>query len=176
MRRLRRVSSAGPAHLPSVVTLSAEIVAAIVRHAACERDAPVAAESCGLVIGTASARDRGDALRYVETANAIRQRDSAAAATRFEIEPVELLRISATADQHGEAIWGIVHSHLTSTAAPSPLDTAGAHHPDAVHLIVSLDPACAGVGGEPELRGWWLRGGTPTEVRLAQVAYAAHRG
>ena len=154
--------------LPEHVALPADIVAAIVRHAERERDAPTPAESCGLVIGTASAAASGRALRYVETANAVRSTDPAAAATRFEIEAGDLLRASLAADRRGESVWGIVHAHHDGPAVPSRLDLAGAHHPDAVHLIVSLDPARAGAG--PELRGWWLRDGAAVEATVTRPA------
>jgi proteasome lid subunit RPN8/RPN11 len=135
------------------------------------RDAIVAAaraaapeEMCGLVVGSDAPAAGGRALRWVPTRNA------AASASIFEIDPVDLVRVSVEIDERGEALWAIVHSHVASPARPSPTDIRQAYYPDALHVIVSLaaseaDPAT----GAPSVRAWWIADGAVAEVALAIV-------
>jgi proteasome lid subunit RPN8/RPN11 len=84
-------------------------------HAHCEHDYP--REACGLVL----LGDHGS--RVVRAANSAPD-----PGTRFEIGPEELLRELATAQERGEVLIAIYHSHPDGPAALSPEDRAMATH------------------------------------------------
>jgi proteasome lid subunit RPN8/RPN11 len=117
-------------------------------------------EACGIIIGSAPAALGGAPLRWIPTTNVL------ASSTLYEIDAAELLRISLDADDAGEFIWGIVHSHVASPAVPSTTDTTVAGYPDALYLLVSLAPSQAAPDGEPGIRAWWILNREATEVGL----------
>jgi proteasome lid subunit RPN8/RPN11 len=92
-----------------------------------------------------------------------------ASSTLYEIDAAQLLRISLDADDAGEFIWGIVHSHVASPAIPSVTDTSVAGYPDALYLLVSLAPSQAAPDGEPGIRAWWIVNREATEVGLDAI-------
>jgi proteasome lid subunit RPN8/RPN11 len=148
-----------PAHPgPARVGLPADIRAAIIAHARAE--APN--EACGLIIGDRPAADGGRALRF-EAA-----RNRAASPYRYEIHPDDLLRLTIATDDADEVFWGIVHSHTHTPARPSPTDIGLAFYPDALYLLVSLDPDEADpTTGDAGVRAWRIVDGTVHEVALA---------
>ena len=155
------MSSGGSAQLslagrPASVSLPRKIADAIRAHARAE--AP--REACGIIIGSAPAASGGVPLRWIPTTNVL------ASSTLYEIDPAQLLRISIDADDAGEFIWGIVHSHVASPAVPSITDTSVAGYPDALYLLVSLSPSQTAPDGEPGIRAWWIVDRSATEVRL----------
>ena len=118
-------------------------------------------ESCGLIIGDATAADGGHARRYVAT------RNKAASPYRYEIDPSDLLRLTIETDDADEVFWGIVHSHTHTPAIPSPTDIGLAFYPDSLYLLVSLskddvDPASS----DPGVRAWRIVDGAVHEVAL----------
>jgi proteasome lid subunit RPN8/RPN11 len=135
---------------PTSVRLSAAIVQALIDHARAE--APN--EACGLILGTASAADGGEAVRFEPTRNA------AASPYRYEIDSRDLLRLTLAADDAGQVFWGIVHSHTHTPARPSPTDIGLAFYPEALYLLVSL------AGEEPDVRAWRILDGEMHEVIL----------
>jgi proteasome lid subunit RPN8/RPN11 len=142
---------------PVTTTLPAPIREALVAHA--RTDYPN--EACGLIIGTAAAGEGGVAIRWEPTQN------KAASPYRYEIDPTDLYRISVAADDAGEVIWGIVHSHTHTPAVPSPTDLGLAFYPDALYILVSLsedeaDPAT----GDPGVRAWRIVDGISHEVTI----------
>jgi proteasome lid subunit RPN8/RPN11 len=141
---------------PTRVSLPREITEAMRAHARAE--AP--REACGIIIGSAPAALGGAPLRWIPTTNVL------ASSTLYEIDAVQLLRISLDADDAGEFIWGIVHSHVASPAVPSVTDTSVAGYPDALYLLVSLAPSQAAPDGEPGIRAWWILNREATEVGL----------
>ena len=150
--------SAGLAHPgPSEVSLSREIRAAMVSHAR----AAVPNEACGIVVGDRPAADGGRARRWVPLANPL------ASPYRYAIDPDDLLRLTIETDDADEEFWAIVHSHVASPARPSPTDVREAHYPDALHLLVSLDPAAAdpAIGAE-SVRAWRIVDGGVHEVAI----------
>jgi proteasome lid subunit RPN8/RPN11 len=121
-------------------------------------------EACGLIIGSAAAASGGRALRFVPTRNA------AASPSRYEIDSGDLLAATLEAEAIDGEIWAIVHSHLHTTARPSPTDIGLAFYPDALYILVSLAPAEADPAtGEPGMRAWRIVAGEVFEVAL-QVA------
>jgi len=142
---------------PASAELPAEIRAEITEHA--RRDYPN--EACGLIVGSGTPVDGGQALRFIATRNA------AKSPYRYEIDSIELLAVTLEADRNDEEIWGIVHSHTHTPARPSPTDIGLAFYPDALYLLISLaeseaDPAT----GEPGIRAWRIVDGEVFEVAL----------
>jgi proteasome lid subunit RPN8/RPN11 len=144
-REIRAPSGPVPA-----VSLPRSIADEIVAHASAE--API--EACGLVIGSDVAARGGSALRYVACRNRLAGRSI------YEIHPDDLAAAVYAADDAGEEVWGIVHSHVTVAAVPSTTDIGRAAWPQAVQVLVSL------AGAEPALRAWWIRDGSAVEVEL----------
>jgi proteasome lid subunit RPN8/RPN11 len=135
---------------PAMVRVPADLLDAAVAHALAE--APL--EACGLVVGEAAAGMGGVPLRFVACRNALASR------SRFSIHLDDLYRVTVDADDAGEVIWGIVHSHPHSPAVPSSTDTGLALYPDAVHLLVSL------AGTSPAVRAWRIVDGAAHELQL----------
>ena len=144
---------------PTSVSLPREITEAMRAHARAE--AP--REACGIIIGSAPAAAGGTPLRWIPTTNVL------ASSTLYEIDAAQLLRISLDADDAGEFIWGIVHSHVASPAIPSVTDTSVAGYPDALYFLVSLAPSQAAPDGEPGIRAWWIVNREATEVGLDAI-------
>lgn len=138
---------------PAVVRVPAALMDAVVAHA--QAEAPL--EACGLVVGSAPAAGGGRPLRFVTCRNALESR------SRFSIHLEDLYRVTVDADDAGQVIWGIVHSHPHSAAVPSATDTGLALYPDAVHLLVSL------AGGSPDVRAWRIVDGTSSELLLERA-------
>ena len=143
---------------PVAIALPDAIREAIVAQARAESPN----ESCGVIIGEAPAAAGGAALRYAPT------RNIKASPFRYEIDPLELLRLDTEAEESGEVFWGIVHSHTHTPAVPSPTDIGMATiYIEPLYLLVSLDPDEADpVTGEPGVRGWRIVDGEIHEVEL----------
>jgi proteasome lid subunit RPN8/RPN11 len=142
---------------PARAILPAAIRDALVAHARAEYPN----EACGLIAGTAPAAEGGTATSWHPT------RNRAASPLRYEIHPDDLLRVSLEIDDADEVTWGIVHSHVSSPARPSPTDVGLAFYPDALYLLVSLagdqaDP----VTGAASVRAWRIVDGAVFEVAL----------
>ena len=143
--------------VPGAIVLPAAIREAIVDHARTE----VPNEACGLIIGERPAADGGRAIRWIAT------RNLAASAFRYEIDPDELLRLTIETDATDQVFWAIVHSHTHTPAVPSPTDLRLAFYPDALYMLVSLDPAEADpVTGAESLRAWRILDGQAHEVEI----------
>lgn len=151
--------SAGRPHPgPARVVLPAAIRRAIVEHAL----AAVPNEACGLIVGDGSAAEGGRALRWEPVRNAL------ASPYRYEIDPDDLLRLTIETDDADQVFWAIVHSHVASPARPSPTDLRQAHYPEALYVVVSLDPGEADpVTGAESVRAWRIVDGGVHEVELA---------
>jgi proteasome lid subunit RPN8/RPN11 len=142
---------------PAAVDLPGEIRAAIIEHAQAEDPN----EACGLIIGDRPAAEGGVALRYQPT------RNKAASPYRYEIHPDDLYRLTVAADDADETFWAIVHSHTHTPAVPSPTDIGLAFYPDALYVLVSLDPDEAdAVRGSPGVRAWRILDGAVHEVAV----------
>jgi len=107
-------------------------------------------EACGLLIG------RGDKVeRFVPCTN------EAASARVYTIPAKELLRADREADDAGQSIIGVFHSHTHSEPYPSPTDVEQAPEPDWHYVIVSLKRDA------PETRSYRI-----TENRIAEERIA----
>jgi proteasome lid subunit RPN8/RPN11 len=81
------------------------------------------------------------------------------------IDPAEQLRLMLELDDAGRIVWGIFHSHVRSSAEPSPTDVGLAFYPDALYLLCSLADT-----DSPAVRAWRIRDGAVTEVPLLTEA------
>ena len=119
-------------------------------------------ECCGIIV----AKD-GVAQRLYRTRNA------EASPFRYVIDPRDLLRIEKEADDAGEAIHVIYHSHVASEAYPSLTDIRLSQwpgnpptdlYPDAYYVLVSLKDRSA-----PSVRAYRINGGAVTEEPLEAI-------
>ena len=139
------------------VTLPGTIREAIVGHAR----AALPNEACGVIVGDAPAASGGRARRWEPA------RNRAESPYLYELHPDDLLRLTIETDDADEVFWAIVHSHTHSPARPSQTDVRLALYPDALYVLVSLDPAEADpVTGAASLRAWRIVDSEATEVPL----------
>jgi len=147
----------GPHPGPASVALPDSIRDAIVAEA--RRGLPN--ESCGIVVGDRPAPEGGRALRWVPLRNA------AASPFRYEIDPDDLLRLTVETERADEAFWAIVHSHVASPARPSPTDVRQSFYPEALYIVVSLDPSEADPQTRAEsVRAWRIVEGGVHEIEI----------
>jgi proteasome lid subunit RPN8/RPN11 len=141
----------------AAASLPAAIREAIVRDA--RRELPN--EACGIIVGDRPAASGGVPLRWVPLRNVL------ASPLRYAIDPADLLRLTIETDDADEVFWAIVHSHVASPARPSPTDLRESHYPDALYVLVSLDPVEADAAtGAPSLRAWRIVDGGVHEIAL----------
>ena len=127
--------------------IARELLDQIVAHARAE--APN--ECCGVV----AANGDGGAQQVFPAAN------KHASPLRFEIEALDLLRISTAIDEAGWEVGAIYHSHTRTPPEPSQTDINGAAQwPGALWVIVGL------AGEEPEVRTWAIEDGRVTQAEL----------
>ncbi len=147
----------GPHPGPAAVALPDSLRDAIVAHA--RRQLPN--EACGIVVGDRPAAEAGRAVRWVPLRNAT------ASPFRYEIDPEDLLRLTIETERADGAIWAIVHSHVASPARPSPTDVRQSFYPEAIYLVVSLDPAEADPAtGAESVRAWRIVDGGVHEIAI----------
>ena len=143
---------------PVSVALPRDLRDAMVVHAVAE--APN--EACGIIVGDRPAGDGGRALQWVPLRNAL------ASPYRYSIDADDLLRLTIETDDADEVFWAIVHSHVASVARPSPTDLREAHYPDALYVLVSLDPREADQAtGAESVRAWRIIDGGVHEVEVS---------
>lgn len=148
---------------PASVALPASIRDAMVAEA--RRGLPN--ETCGIVLGDRTVAEGGRAVRWVPLRNA------AGSPFRYEIDPDDLLALTIETERADEAFWAIAHSHVASPARPSPTDVRQSFYPEALYIVVSLDPAEADPAtGAESVRAWRIVDGTVHEVavELAELA------
>jgi proteasome lid subunit RPN8/RPN11 len=85
-------------------------------------------EGCGLLLGWPD----GTVTEVLASANV------ADSAKVYEIDSRVLLQASRRAEENGQAIVGVFHSHTHSEAYPSPTDIAQAPDPSWHYVLVSL--------------------------------------
>ena len=60
---------------------------------------------------------------------AYRVTNTAASPYRYEMAPLEMMRLESRRDETGETLFAIYHSHVASPAKPSPTDVRNAFFP-----------------------------------------------
>jgi proteasome lid subunit RPN8/RPN11 len=103
------------------------IATALIRRLLDEAAAAPDVEACGLLLG---APDRIDAVRACANV-------AADPATRFEIDPIEVLRAHRAARAGGPRIAGWYHSHPSGSPQPSPRDAADAAPDGSLWLVIA---------------------------------------
>jgi [CysO sulfur-carrier protein]-S-L-cysteine hydrolase len=94
-----------------------------------------------------------------------RARNTAASPLRFEVDPLELLRISDAIEDAGQELGAIYHSHTRTAPYPSQTDVNfAANWPGVEWIIVGLADR-----ETPDVRSYLINGGEVTEVALEKA-------
>jgi [CysO sulfur-carrier protein]-S-L-cysteine hydrolase len=120
-------------------------------------------EACGMV----HAKD-GEVIAVYRVKNA------AASPYRYEMDPLQMMRLEQRRDDEGETLFAIYHSHVASQAYPSPTDVRMAFFPPGeldqepmfpgtYYILVSLEHA------EPSVRAFHIRRGGVIEEEPIEV-------
>lgn len=120
-------------------------------------------EACGMV----HARD-GAAVAVHRVGNV------AASPYRYEMNPIQMMRLERQRDAEGETLFAIYHSHVASAARPSPTDVRMAFFPpgeveqppmfpDTYYILVSLEQE------PPDVRAYHIRQGGVIEEAPIEV-------
>ena len=100
--------------------------------------------------------------------------NQAASPYRYEMNPVQLLRLEQQREASGETLFAIYHSHVASPARPSPTDVRMAFFPpgevqqppmfpDTFYILVSLAQE------PPDVRAYHIRTGGVIEEAPIEV-------
>jgi proteasome lid subunit RPN8/RPN11 len=114
-------------------------------------------EACGLLAGVAGPGPVPDGRveRFYPC------RNDAASSRVYTLNPTDHLRAERDAEDRGEAILGVIHSHTHTEAYPSPTDVEQAPDPAWHYVIVSLKDDA------PVLRSYRIVEGAITEESVA---------
>ncbi len=93
-----------------------------------------------------------------------RVKNDAASPYRYEMNPLQMMRLEGQRDSTGETLFAIYHSHVASPARPSPTDVRMAFFPpgeverepmfpETTYILVSL------ASEPPDVRAFWIRQG-----------------
>jgi proteasome lid subunit RPN8/RPN11 len=139
------------------MNIAPDLLAEVVSHAL---ENP-AVECCGVVaVESGEDGDERTATRVYRAENIHHS------ALKFEIDPMELLRLNNAIDEAGWEIGAIYHSHVRSEPYPSQTDIAfAAQWPGVEWIIVGL------AGGErAKVRSYLIDGADVEEVPIAETA------
>ena len=118
-------------------------------------------EACGLlvgpVVGPLTAREVGGFVSEVFPAT-----NADASARTYTVDGRDYLRASRAADDLGDEIIGVWHSHTHTDPYPSPTDVRQAVDPAWIYVIVSLRD------NAPMLRGYRIVDGEIAEVQVVR--------
>jgi [CysO sulfur-carrier protein]-S-L-cysteine hydrolase len=115
-------------------------------------------EACGLLSGPLAPGANGAALPTGVVAEVHPCRNADASARTYTVDSRDLLRAMRDAEDRGDDLVGVWHSHTHTDAYPSATDVRQAVDPSWIYAIVSLKY------GEPVLRAYRIVDGTITEV------------
>lgn len=101
--------------------------------------------------------------------------NAAASPYRYEMDPLQMLRLEQQRDATGETLFAIYHSHVASEARPSPTDVRMAFwppgetelepmYPETYYVLVSL------ASEQPSVRAFHIRQGGVIEEETIDVA------
>lgn len=94
-------------------------------------------EGVGLLAVDRDPRDESGAGRTTAV-HFFRGTNILVSATRYTMDPEEVIAALRVIRENGWHLGGIVHSHLAGPATPSAVDLREAHYPDALMIIVSF--------------------------------------
>lgn len=137
-----------------------EIIDKIVEHA--QNELPN--EACGL-INQSKDKKSMQADQVTNTANS---------PYRYEMSPIEMLRLEQTREKNNDDLFAIYHSHVASPAYPSPTDVRMAFFPPGetnnppmfpttYYVLVSL------ANDIPEVRAFFIRTGGEIQEEIIEV-------
>jgi proteasome lid subunit RPN8/RPN11 len=141
------------------VKISQQLIDEMVAHA--REDLPN--EACGMV----HARD-GVPVAVHRVGNV------AASPYRYEMNPLQMMRLENQRDAGGESLFAIYHSHVASEARPSPTDVRMAFfppgeierepmYPETYYILVSL------AHEPPDVRAFFIRTGGAVDEEPVEV-------
>ena len=121
-------------------------------------------EACGMV------HAKGDEVIAVH-----RVKNAAGSPYRYEMDPLQMMKLERLRDDEGQELFAIYHSHVASPAYPSPTDVRMAFFPpgeldqspmfpETYYILVSLEHA------EPSVRAFRVRRGGEVEEEPIEVA------
>jgi proteasome lid subunit RPN8/RPN11 len=93
-------------------------------------------ECCGALLGTV-AKDEAE-TKSVEDAHALTNINKERSADRYEIDPLELLKVEKEASKRGLVVVGYYHSHPDHPDEPSEFDRERAW-PDYSYVIIAVE-------------------------------------
>ncbi|MFB3883389.1 MAG: M67 family metallopeptidase [Armatimonadota bacterium] len=122
-------------------------------------------ECCGVLAGTAGQRVEVRAVHPTDN------HDAEQTATRYEIDPREILTFDRAAERAGQQIIGFYHSHPDHSPVPSARDVELAW-PGYIYLIVSVDEQ-----RRTTVRAWRFEGegADPLEVPIVSRGSALRK-
>lgn len=135
--------------IPTELRLPKALHAAVVAHL----EAALPLEAVGLLATVADGSTERAVAFYPG-------RNADASATRYTMEPVDVLAAFDDMARRGWRFGAIVHSHPASPPVPSATDLREAFYPDAAMVIVGFASA------SPELRAWSIRSGSPRPIAV----------
>ncbi len=113
-------------------------------------------ECCGLVAVESSPDGAKTATRVYRATNIH------ASALKFEIDPMELYRLTSEIEELGWEVGAVYHSHVRSEPKPSQTDISFAAHAGNIEwIIVGL-----AAGRAPDVRSYLIEDGSVREVAL----------
>jgi proteasome lid subunit RPN8/RPN11 len=114
-------------------------------------------EACGLLAGPMAGPSENSApTGEIRAVYPCRNADQSA--RTYTVDSRDYLRAMRDAEDHGDEIVGVWHSHTHTDAYPSTTDVRQAVDPAWAYVIVSLKH------GEPVLRAYRIRDGVITEM------------
>lgn len=113
-------------------------------------------ESCGLLVGSML-----DGVPTGVVSDARPAVNADASARTYTVASKDMLRAMRAAEERGDEIVGVWHSHTHTDPYPSPTDVRTAVDPTWMYVIVSLKH------GAPMLRAYNIADGTITELSVA---------
>ncbi|MDG1839672.1 MAG: M67 family metallopeptidase [Dehalococcoidia bacterium] len=140
--------------------ISQNIINKIVEHA--QNELPN--EACGLI----SQSKNKNVMQADEVTN------TAKSPYRYEMSPIEMLKLEQRREKNNEDLFAIYHSHVASPAYPSPTDVRMAFFPpgetnnppmfpDTYYILVSL------AENVPEVRAFFIRTGGEIEEEIIEI-------
>jgi proteasome lid subunit RPN8/RPN11 len=110
-------------------------------------------EACGLLAGSVLGGEPTGLVTEVYPA-----KNSEASARTYTVDSRDLIRAIRDAENRGEELVGVWHSHTHTDPYPSETDVRQAFEPGWVYVLVSLRD------GAPQLRAYRIRDGQIAEV------------
>ena len=103
-----------------------------------------------------------------------RVKNTAASPYRYEMDPLQMMRLESARDESGETLFAIYHSHVASEARPSPTDVRMAFFPpgeierepmfpDTFYILISL------ASEPPSVRAFHVRTGGVVEEEPIEI-------